>query len=151
MGLLKVQAGILNLSLELTALFMPLIGRIADRKDIRKFMVFTPLVTALCMSMLGVIPNFYLLFLVLTIGGVSIYFYHAIGPADIAKVNDAALGRLMAIWNIAGQIAFMIGPSGGNRSSYALVHTTDALAGIAGCGCNFGLDNYSKKPAGSSL
>ena len=110
MGLLKVQAGILNLSLELTALFMPLIGRLADRKDIRKFMVFTPLITALCMSMLGVIPNFYLLFLVLTIGGVSIYFYHAIGPADIAKVNQAALGRLMAIWNIAGQIAFMIGP-----------------------------------------
>lgn len=110
MGLLKVQAGILNLSLELTALFMPLIGRLADRKDIRKFMVFTPLVTALCMSMLGVIPNFYLLFLVLTIGGVSIYFYHAIGPADIAKVNQAALGRLMAIWNIAGQIAFMVGP-----------------------------------------
>ena len=110
MGLLKVQAGILNLSLELTALFMPLIGRFADRKDIRKFMVFTPLITALCMSMLGVIPNFYLLFLVLTIGGVSIYFYHAIGPADIAKVNKAALGRLMAIWNIAGQIAFMVGP-----------------------------------------
>ena len=89
---------------------MPLIGRFADQKDIRKFMVFTPLVTALCMSMLGVIPNFYLLFLVLTIGGVSIYFYHAIGPADIAKVNQAALGRLMAIWNIAGQIAFMVGP-----------------------------------------
>jgi FSR family fosmidomycin resistance protein-like MFS transporter len=110
MGLLKVQAGILNLSLELTALLMPLIGRLADKKDIRKYMVFTPLVTALCMSMLGVIPNFYLLFLVLTIGGLSIYFYHAIGPADIAKVNQAALGRLMAIWNIAGQVAFMLGP-----------------------------------------
>lgn len=110
MGLLKVQAGILNLSLELTALFMPFIGRLADKRDIRGYMVFTPMITALCMSMLGVIPNFYLLFLVLTIGGISIYFYHAIGPADIAGVNQAALGRLMAIWNIAGQIAFMLGP-----------------------------------------
>ena len=110
MGLLKVQAGILNLGLELTALAMPLIGRVADKKDIRKYMVFTPAVTALCMSMLGVIPNFYLLFLVLVLGGFSIYFYHAIGPADIAAVNEAALGRLMAIWNIAGQVAFMIGP-----------------------------------------
>ncbi len=110
MGLLKVQAGILNLGLELTALTMPLIGRIADKKDIRKYMVFTPAVTALCLSMLGVIPNFYLLFLVLILGGLSIYFYHAIGPADIAKMNEAALGRLMAIWNIAGQVAFMIGP-----------------------------------------
>ena len=106
----RFKPGTLNLSLELTALFMPFIGRLADRKDIRKFMVFTPLITALCMSMLGIIPNFYLLFLVLTIGGVSIYFYHAIGPADIAKVNKASLGRLMAIWNIAGQIAFMVGP-----------------------------------------
>ncbi len=110
MGLLKVQAGILNLGLELTALTMPLIGSIADKKDIRKYMVFTPAVTALCMSMLGVIPNFYVLFLVMTLGGLSIYFYHAIGPADIALGNKAALGRLMAIWNIAGQVAFMIGP-----------------------------------------
>jgi MFS transporter, FSR family, fosmidomycin resistance protein len=110
MGLLKVQAGILNLALELTALTMPLIGQIADRVDIRKYMVFTPLITALCITMLGVIPNFYLLFLVLTLGGVSIYFYHAIGPTDIAEVNKAALGRLMAVWNIAGQVGFMIGP-----------------------------------------
>lgn len=110
MGLLKVQVGILNLGLELTALTMPLIGRIADKKDIRKYMVFTPLATGLCMSMLGVIPNFFLLFLVMILGGLSIYFYHAIGPADIAKVNKAAIGRLLAIWNIAGQVAFMIGP-----------------------------------------
>ncbi len=110
MGLLKVQAGILNLGLELTSLSMPLIGRIADQHDLRKYMAFTPLITALCMTSLGVIHNFFLLFLVLLIGGLSIYFYHAIGPADVANLNEKALGRLMAIWNIAGQVAFMIGP-----------------------------------------
>lgn len=110
MGLLKVQAGILNLGLELTALTMPLIGKIADRRDIKKLMVFTPAVTALCMTSLGSINNFGLMFLVLLLGGLSIYFYHAIGPADIASIKDEALGRLMAIWNIAGQVAFMIGP-----------------------------------------
>jgi len=110
MGLLKVQAGILNLGLELTALSMPLIGKIADKRDIRKYMVLTPSVTAVCMTSLGIIRSFPLLFLVLFIGGVSIYFYHAIGPADIAEVKNQAIGRLMAIWNIAGQVAFMIGP-----------------------------------------
>jgi FSR family fosmidomycin resistance protein-like MFS transporter len=110
MGLLKVQAGILNLGLELTALSMPLIGKVADQRDIRKYMVLTPIITAVCMSSLGIINSFPLLFLVLFIGGVSIYFYHAIGPADIADVKDQAIGRLMAVWNIAGQLAFMIGP-----------------------------------------
>lgn len=110
MGLLKVQAGILNLSLELTALSMPLIGKIADQRDIRKYMVLTPVITAICMSSMGIINSFPLLFLVLFIGGLSIYFYHAIGPADIADVKDHAIGRLMAVWNIAGQVAFMIGP-----------------------------------------
>jgi FSR family fosmidomycin resistance protein-like MFS transporter len=110
MHLLKVQAGILNLGLELTALSMPLVGRLADKKDIRKFMVLTPAITALCMSSLTLIPNFYLLFLVLMIVGLSIYFYHAIGPADIGQVSDKALGGMMAIWNIAGQVGFMIGP-----------------------------------------
>jgi len=110
MGLLKVQAGILNLGLELTALTMPLIGKIADRRDIRKLMILTPAVTALCMTSLGSINSFGLMFLVLLLGGLSIYFYHAIGPADIANIKDEALGKLMAIWNIAGQVAFMIGP-----------------------------------------
>jgi len=110
MNLLKVQAGILNLGLELTALSMPLIGRIADKRDIRKYMFLTPAVTALCMSSLTLIPNFYLLFLVLLVGGLSIYFYHAIGPADIGQVNEKSLGSTLAIWNIAGQVGFMIGP-----------------------------------------
>lgn len=110
MGLLKVQAGILNLGLELTALSMPLIGKVADQRDIRKFLVLTPAITALCMTLLGILNSFPLLFLALFIGGLSIYFYHAIGPADIADVKDQAIGKLMAIWNIAGQVAFMIGP-----------------------------------------
>jgi FSR family fosmidomycin resistance protein-like MFS transporter len=96
--------------LELTALSMPLVGYIADKKDIRKFMFLTPAITALCMSSLTLIPNFYLLFLVLLVGGLSIYFYHAIGPTDIAQVNEKSLGTAMAVWNNAGQVGFMIGP-----------------------------------------
>jgi len=110
LNLLKVQAGILNLGLELTALSMPLIGRIADKRDIRKYMFLTPAITALCMSSLTLIPNFYLLFLVLVAGGLSIYFYHAIGPADIGQASDQSLGSILAIWNIAGQAGFMVGP-----------------------------------------
>ena len=110
MDLLKVQAGILNLGLELTALSMPLIGHIADKRDIRKYMFFTPAITAVCMSSLTLINNYYLLFIVLLIGGLSIYFYHAIGPADISQVSDKFLGSILAVWNIAGQVGFMIGP-----------------------------------------
>ena len=110
MNLLKVQAGILNLGLELTALSMPIVGRIADKRDIRKYMFLTPAITALCMSSLTVMPNFYMLFLTLMVGGLSIYFYHAIGPADIGQVSEKSLGSIMAVWNIAGQVGFMVGP-----------------------------------------
>ncbi len=110
LDLLKVEAGFLSLAVELCALTMPLIGRIADRKDIRKYMFLAPVITGLCMSSLSIIPNYYLLLLVLILGGVAIYFYHAIGPADVGNINNKTLGRAMAIWNIAGQVAFMIGP-----------------------------------------
>ncbi len=72
MHLLKVQAGILNLGMELMALSMPLVGHLADKKDIRKYMFLTPAITALCMSSLTLVPNFYLLFIVLILGGLSI-------------------------------------------------------------------------------
>lgn len=110
LNLLKVQAGILNLGLELTALSMPIVGHIADKKDIRKYMFLTPAITALCMSSLTLISNFYVLFLVLMLGGLSIYFYHAIGPADIGQVSEKSLGSTLSIWNIASQVGFMIGP-----------------------------------------
>jgi FSR family fosmidomycin resistance protein-like MFS transporter len=110
MHLLKVQAGILNLGMELMALTMPLVGRLADKKDIRKYMFLTPAITALCMSSLTLVPNFYLLFIVLIVGGLSIYFYHAIGPADIGQVSEKSLGSILAIWNIAGQVGFLVGP-----------------------------------------
>ena len=110
MHLLKVQAGILNLGMELMALTMPLVGHLADKKDIRKYMFLTPAITALCMSSLTLVPNFYLLFIVLIVGGLSIYFYHAIGPADIGQVSEKSLGSILAIWNIAGQVGFLIGP-----------------------------------------
>ena len=110
MHLLKVQAGILNLGMELMALTMPLVGHLADKKDIRKYMFLTPAITALCMSSLTLVPNFYLLFIVLIVGGLSIYFYHAIGPADIGQVSEKSLGSMMAIWNIAGQVGFLVGP-----------------------------------------
>ena len=110
MHLLKVQAGILNLGMELMALTMPLVGHLADKKDIRKYMFLTPAITALCMSSLTLVPNFYLLFIVLIVGGLSIYFYHAIGPADIGQVSEKSLGSILAIWNIAGQVGFLVGP-----------------------------------------
>lgn len=110
LGLLKVQAGVLNLALELTALTMPIIGRIADKRDIRKYMFLAPALTALCMGSLTLLDNFYTVFLMLLVGGISIYFYHAIGPADVGQVSDKFLGSILAIWNIAGQVGFMIGP-----------------------------------------
>ena len=110
LGLLKVEAGILVLAVELSALTMPLIGRIADRHDIGKYMYLAPAITGLCMSSLTIMPNYGSLFVVLIIAGISIYYYHAIGPADVGKISEETLGQAMAIWNIAGQIAFMIGP-----------------------------------------
>ena len=110
LDLLKVEVGLLVMALEITALTMPFIGRIADRKDIRKYMFLAPAVTALCMSSLSIIPNYALLLLVLLIGGLSIYFYHAIGPADMGAISEITMGRVMAKWNIAGQVGFMVGP-----------------------------------------
>ncbi len=68
LGLLKIQAGILNLALELIALSMPFIGRIADQRDIRKYMFLTPAITAACMSSLTLLNDFNLVFMVLLVG-----------------------------------------------------------------------------------
>jgi len=110
LNLLKVQAGFLNLGLQLSALIMPFIGRLADRRDFAKYIVFTPLITGICMSLLGVMPNYLLVLLLMIVAGLSSSFYHAVGPAEVGKLNDKQLGQGLAVWNIAGQIGFMLGP-----------------------------------------
>ena len=76
----KTDAGLLTFFIQTPSLLQPVIGHLADRRNLRILVILAPAVSATVMSLLGIAPNFASLAVLLTIAGLSSASFHAIGP-----------------------------------------------------------------------
>jgi len=110
LSLSLMLAGSLPLYLRLPSLVNPLIGMLADRVDLRWFVILAPGVTAAAMSLLGLAPNYALLALLLLIAGLSSATLHVPGPVLIAQASGDRVGKGMSFWMTGGELARTVGP-----------------------------------------
>jgi MFS transporter, FSR family, fosmidomycin resistance protein len=66
------------------SLFAPVFGYMADRHGLKYFIAVGPLVTSIFLSMLGVIPNYWVIILFLFLGNLGLAIYH---PASAAMAG----------------------------------------------------------------
>ncbi len=85
-SLIKTEAGLLSVLMTAPSLLQPFIGYLADRRSLRIFVILTPTITALAMSLLGIAPYYGLAAMLLVIAGLSSASLHATGPARLADV-----------------------------------------------------------------
>lgn len=104
------MAGSLTIFLRLPSIFTPFIGVIADRIDMRYMVVATPALTAVCMSLIGLAPSYWLVCVLLTVAGFSAAVLHVPGPVMIARVSGSQIGRGMSFFMAAGEFARTVGP-----------------------------------------
>lgn len=102
--------GILTVIQRLASLFNPFIGLLVDKKELRYFIILTPAITAISMSMIGLASSFYQLAVLLFIMGISAAFFHVPGPVLIRKVSGDKTGLGMSFYMVAGELARAIGP-----------------------------------------
>ena len=57
LGMSLTQAGFLSTAMQLPHLLNPFIGRLADRINVRYFVILAPVTTAVPMSLIGVAPQ----------------------------------------------------------------------------------------------
>ena len=88
----------------------PAYGYISDRYLKRLFAVFSPLVTVVFMSFLGVAPNYSTLALLLLCGGVGIASFHPQSAALAAYASRHRRGLGMSIFVTSGTIGYSLGP-----------------------------------------
>lgn len=103
-------AGLLTVFFRASSLANPLLGILADRKDLRMLFAAAPGMTAVLMSMLGLAHSYFLLCLMLLAAGVSASMYHVVGPVFIARFSGARVGRGMSVWMVAGELGRSLGP-----------------------------------------
>lgn len=110
LSLTLTQAGFLSTVMQLPALFNPLIGNMADRVNMRYFVVFAPATTAVLMSLLGIAPDYGSLLILLFATGLSVSAFHVPAPVMVAELSGMRKGRGMSIFMGGGELARAVGP-----------------------------------------
>jgi FSR family fosmidomycin resistance protein-like MFS transporter len=109
-SLTVTQAGALSLFLLIPAMIQPIIGRVADRRNLRPLVIVAPLVAAVSMSLLGAAPSYAALALLLALAGLNTAGLHAVAPAMTGRMSGDNLGRGMGLWMMGGELGRTIGP-----------------------------------------
>jgi len=88
----------------------PFIGMIAEKTAARYFVIVTPAITAVSMSLLGVAPGFVVVSILLFVMGISSAFFHVPSPVMVKKLSGKFTGRGMSFFMFGGEMARTLGP-----------------------------------------
>jgi FSR family fosmidomycin resistance protein-like MFS transporter len=108
--LTNTAAGLLTVFLQIPSLLQPIIGRIADRRNLKLAIVLTPAVTGAAMSFLGIAPSYGFLIVLLLLAGLSSASLHAVAPVLGSTFSGNKLGRGMSFWMVGGELGRALGP-----------------------------------------
>ncbi len=110
LSLSLTQAGFLSTIMQIPALLNPYIGKLADRINVRYFIIIAPTMTAVPMSLLGTAPSYGILLILLFITGVSVSIFHVPSPVIISRLSGSRKGRGMSFFMTGGELAGAVGP-----------------------------------------
>lgn len=109
-GITLALASVWDLVGRLPWLLNPLIGMLAERTAARWFIIVSPALTAVSMSLLGLAPSFIVVCILLFVMGISSAFFHVPSPVMIKRLSGNYIGRGMSFFMFGGEIARTLGP-----------------------------------------
>lgn len=110
LSLTLTMAGSLNAILQIPSVLSPFIGYLADKVNLRYFVILAPAVTATFMSFIGLANSYVMLAILVFIAGISVAAFHAPAPAMIGRVAGKKVGLGMSLFMAAGELARSVGP-----------------------------------------
>ena len=110
LSLNTTQAGLLSAFNQLPNLLQPVIGYIADRKNLKVLVILAPTLSGTLITLVGIAPNFGLAALLLMLAGFSTAGFHSIAPAMISARSGKKVGRGMGFFMVGGELGFGLGP-----------------------------------------
>ena len=127
---LTAASGLASIPSITSAIFQPLYGMASDRIRGRLFILFGPFLSIVCMGLIGVVPNTWLLGLLLLLAGIGSAAFHPQAVAAAGAVSGAHKGLGISLFTFGGSLGFALGPLaiigavrfwGLDRSYYAIL------------------------------
>jgi FSR family fosmidomycin resistance protein-like MFS transporter len=110
LALSTTQAGWLTVFSQVPNLLQPVIGHLADRKNMKALVILAPTFSGILITMVGIAPSFGFAALLLLLAGFSTAGFHAIAPAMVSARSGHKVGRGMGFFMVGGELGFGIGP-----------------------------------------
>ena len=110
LGINYGMTGLLAVIQRIPSLFNPFIGIIAERPVMRYMVIFSPALTALFMSLIGVAPGYIFLAVILFFSGISSTLWHIPTPVLVKSLAGARTGKGMSYFMVGGELARTAGP-----------------------------------------
>jgi FSR family fosmidomycin resistance protein-like MFS transporter len=110
LSLTLAAAGLLASGIRWTTMLQPLLGYLADRTDARYFIVVTPAITAVCISLVGIAPGFAAVFALLLLSGISHATFHPAAASLVTRAAGARWGKGASYFMTGGELGRAIGP-----------------------------------------
>ena len=103
-------AGFLTVIQRLPSLLNPLVGILADKISVKFFVIISPAITVVVMSLISLSPNYIILSTLLLIMGISASMFHVPAPVMIKQIAGDRLGKGMSFFMLGGELARSVGP-----------------------------------------
>ena len=110
LGMSYGMTGLLAVIQRIPSLFNPLIGIIAERPVMRYMVIFSPALTAVFMSLIGVAPGYTFLAILLFFSGISSMLWHIPTPVMVRQLSGSRVGKGMSYYMGGGELARTAGP-----------------------------------------
>lgn len=110
LSLNTAQAGLLSTFTQLPNLLQPVIGHLADRKNLKILVVLAPTLSGILITLVGIAPNYGTAALLLLLAGFSTAGFHSIAPAMASARSGKKVGRGMGFFMVGGELGFGLGP-----------------------------------------
>ena len=109
-GMSLSQAAFLDIARRIPSLFNPLFGLMAERSNAKYFVILTPAITAISMSLVGLANSYMVLLILLFVAGMSAALYHIPSPVMVKEAAGSKVGMGMSFFMVGGESARTLGP-----------------------------------------
>ena len=109
-GISYTLAGLMRVIHRVPSLLNPFAGIIAEKVSMRYFIIISPSVTAITMSLLGLAPTYTVAVILLFIAGISATLYHVPSPVLVRQVSGDKVGKGMSFFMAGGELSRTLGP-----------------------------------------
>lgn len=110
LGLSLSMVAFLDIIRRIPSLFNPLLGLVAEKRDVKYFVILTPAITAISMSLIGVAPSYTILIILLLVSGISSALFHIPSPTMVKMASGNQTGTGMSYYMVGGEFARTLGP-----------------------------------------